>query len=282
MPDGVLYVPCGDRRASRLPTLRRDLPRRHLPAHPRRPRRRQRRPRPPSPATRPCSPPSPPPPSGPSTPGIVNRRTGKVAPCRMRRDLTRCPHGTPLDLHRTATPRTHPSPGPADLPGLLRPRPPRRLERLGRRTLAPHHHHPHPRCSSPSNAPTASSCGSPTARSPSTSAAASCTSTPSSASTRSTPPTRMPILAPPAGHHRRRPGRARRRRRHHHRVPDPGLRRHHPLLAHRAGAPSSTSAPSPARRATAPRMSPPRPSPPTWPSTPPRPPNPPGCRSPAG
>ena len=44
MPDGVLYVPCGDRRASRLPAVRGDLSRRHLPTHPRRTFRRQRRP----------------------------------------------------------------------------------------------------------------------------------------------------------------------------------------------------------------------------------------------
>ena len=43
MPDGVLYVPAATA-APGLPTLRRDLPRRHLPTHPRRPRRRQRRP----------------------------------------------------------------------------------------------------------------------------------------------------------------------------------------------------------------------------------------------
>ncbi len=53
---------------------------------------------------------------------------------------TAAPH-----LHRPAH-REPPLPRPADLPGLLRPRPARRLERLGRRTLAPHHHHPRPRC----------------------------------------------------------------------------------------------------------------------------------------
>ncbi len=55
---------------------------------------------------------------------------------------------------------------------------PRRLERLGRGTLAPHHHHARPGRCGRSSAPTTSGCGSPTARSPNTNAAASCTSTP--------------------------------------------------------------------------------------------------------
>ncbi|MEO3797034.1 replication initiator [Nonomuraea sp. B10E15] len=44
-PDGVLRVPCKTAPRHPLPRLRRDLPRRHLPPHPRRPHRRQRCPR---------------------------------------------------------------------------------------------------------------------------------------------------------------------------------------------------------------------------------------------
>ena len=95
MPDGVLYVPCGDRRASVCPpcaeTYRADtyqliraglvggkgVPdiRRRPPGRVRHPHRALLRPRPHP---------------------QVNRKTGKVAPCRMRRDLTPCPHGRQL------------------------------------------------------------------------------------------------------------------------------------------------------------------------------------------
>ena len=61
----------------------------------------------------------------------------------MRRDLSRCPHGTRLICTARHT-ENHPCARPADLPGLLRPRRTRRLERLGRRTLAPHHDRPRP------------------------------------------------------------------------------------------------------------------------------------------
>ena len=45
MPDGVIYKALRQPPRLRLPILRRDLPRRRLPTHPRRPRRRQRHPR---------------------------------------------------------------------------------------------------------------------------------------------------------------------------------------------------------------------------------------------
>ena len=282
MPDGVLYVPCGDRRASVCPpcaeTYRADtyqLIRAGLAGGKGVPTIRRR-------PTRPCSPRSPRPPSGPSTPGRSTAGPGRSRPCRMRRDLTVCPHGRRLICTARHT-ENHPVARPADLPGLLRPRPPRRLERLGRRTLAPHHHHPRPLAASRSNAPTGSSCASPTARSPSTSAAASSTSTPSSASTCATPPIRM-------RYSRHRPGSPP------HdlgelvaaavastgfRTPDyPDTTHSWPI----EWGPPARHPPDPHQLVTltARRTSAPRPSPPTSPSTPPRPPNPPGSRSPAG
>ena len=95
MPDGVLYVPCGDRRASVCPpcaeTYRADTYQlikaglaggKGIPT---------------SVATHPAvfatlTAPS----FGPVHTRQVNRKTGKVAPCRMRRDLTPCPHGRRL------------------------------------------------------------------------------------------------------------------------------------------------------------------------------------------
>ena len=68
MPDGVLYVPCGDRRASVCPPAPRPTaPTPTNSSEPASPAAKASPP--PSPATRRCSPPSPPPPSGPSTPG---------------------------------------------------------------------------------------------------------------------------------------------------------------------------------------------------------------------
>ena len=242
MPDGVHLQAL--RRPPRLglPTLRRDLPRRHLPTHPRRPRRRQRRPRPPSPATRPCSPPSPRPSSGPSTPATSTAEPGRSRPCRMRRDLSRLPPRPRPGLHRPPH-RGPPLARPAALPGLLRPRPPRRLERLGRRTLAPHHDHPRPARSGRSNAPTAIKLRVSYGKV-------------AEYQRRGVvhfhalirldgvdPADPDAILAPPDGITAADLGRARRRRRRHHRLPHTGLRRHHPRLAHRAGARSSTSGP---------------------------------------
>ena len=85
LPDGVIYVPCGDRRASVCPAVRGDLPGRHLPAHPRGARRRQRR------------------------PGHRHRASGRV----------RHPHRTLL------RPRPHPNSEPADGEGAAVPDAPR-------------------------------------------------------------------------------------------------------------------------------------------------------------
>ena len=109
MPDGVLYVPCGDRRASVCPpcaeTYRADTYQLIRPA---------------SPAAK-ASPPSSPshpavfatltaPSFGPVHTRQINRRTGKVAPCRMRRDLTRLPPRQPLVCTARHT-ENHPSLG---------------------------------------------------------------------------------------------------------------------------------------------------------------------------
>ena len=276
LPDGVLYVPCGDRRASVCPpcaeTYRADTYQliraglvggKGVPSivagHPA------------------CSPPSPHPPSGPSTPGSVNPRTGKVRPCRIRRHHHPLPARQAAGLHPAAH-RERSDPGPAALPGLLRPRPPRRLERLGRRTVAPHHHHPHPRPPPPRTASTAIKLRVSFGKV-------------AEYQRRGVvhfhalirlddvdPTDPDAVLAPPDGHHRRRPRRARRRRHRHHRRSAPRTTPTPTTPGPSTGAPSSTSARSgwPGTR------SPPKPSPPTWPSTPPRPPNPPGCRSPPG
>jgi hypothetical protein len=109
MPDGVLYVPCGDRRASVCPpcaeTYRADtyqLIRAGLAGGTGIP---------PSVASHPAvfatlTAPS----FGPVHTRQVNRRTGKVAPCRMRRDLSRCPHGRRL-ICTTRHPEDAPSLG---------------------------------------------------------------------------------------------------------------------------------------------------------------------------
>ena len=92
LPDGVLYVPCGDRRASVCPpcaeTYRADtyqLIKAGLVGG---------KGIPPSVAGHPAvfatfTAPS----FGPVHTRVVNPRSGKVAPCRMRRSITRCPHG---------------------------------------------------------------------------------------------------------------------------------------------------------------------------------------------
>ena len=151
----------------------------------------------PSPPIRPCSPPSPHPRFGPSTPGPCQAHLRKRRRCDCRPGPA-TPAAKPSA--RTGSrlicsarhDRDDPPPRPAALPGLLRPRPPRRLERPGRRTVAPHHlDHPRPPPSRPTRGidpGQAARC--PTARSPRYNAAASSTSTPSSASTPATPPTR--------------------------------------------------------------------------------------------
>jgi hypothetical protein len=95
MPDGVLYVPCGDRRASVCPacaeTYRADtfqlikaglVDGKGIPTavacHPA--------------VFATTTAPS----FGPVHVRVVNRKTGKVAPCRMRRTIARCPHDRPL------------------------------------------------------------------------------------------------------------------------------------------------------------------------------------------
>ena len=95
MPDGVLYVPCGDRRASVCPpcaeTYRADtyqLIRAGLAGGKGVPSSVAGHPAVFATLTAPSF--------GPVHTRQVNRRTGKVAPCRMRRDLTPCPHGRRL------------------------------------------------------------------------------------------------------------------------------------------------------------------------------------------
>ncbi|MDP8929798.1 MAG: hypothetical protein M3O70_14815 [Actinomycetota bacterium] len=94
MPDGVIYVPCGDRRATVCPacaeTYRADtyhLVRAGLVGGKGIPE---------SVATHPCvfvtlTAPS----FGPVHTHVVDRRTGKIKPCRVRRRLELCPHGRP-------------------------------------------------------------------------------------------------------------------------------------------------------------------------------------------
>ena len=207
----------------------------------------------------------------------MNRATGKVAPCRMRRDLTVCPHGRRLVCTARHTENSRRS--AADLPGLLRPRRPRRLERLGRRTLAPHHDHARPRSFGTWNAargeaadllrqgrrvpaPRRRPLPRPAPPRPRDPADPDAILAPPPGSP---PPTSASSSPPPSP-----PPHSGRRTTPTPRTPGPS-----------PGAPSSTSA----RCAPAPRSptgyptSAPRRSPPTWPSTPPRPPSPPGCRS---
>jgi hypothetical protein len=95
MPDGVLYVPCGDRRASICPpcaeTYRADtyqLIKAGLAGGKGVPTSVASHPAVFATLTAPSF--------GPVHTRQVNRRTGKVTPCRMRRNLSRCPHGKPL------------------------------------------------------------------------------------------------------------------------------------------------------------------------------------------
>ncbi|WP_143770633.1 replication initiator [Pseudonocardia dioxanivorans] len=111
MPDGVLYVPCGDRRASVCPacaeTYRADtfqLIKAGLVGGKGVPTTVTGHPAVFATTTAPSF--------GPVHTRRVHPTTGKVAPCRMRRTLTRCPHGKAL--HCTA--RHH-----ADDPSLGRP-----------------------------------------------------------------------------------------------------------------------------------------------------------------
>lgn len=92
MPDGVLYVPCGDRRASVCPpcaeTYRADtyqLIRAGLVGGKGVPTSVAGHPAVFATLTAPSF--------GPVHTRVINTRNGKVRPCRIRRDLTRCPHG---------------------------------------------------------------------------------------------------------------------------------------------------------------------------------------------
>ncbi len=219
----------------RLPRLRGDLPGRHLPVDPGRTRRRERR------------------------PGDGGRASGRVRHphrplLRTRPHPSREPHdgeGAAVSdaprhqpLPTWAPTRLHPPPrcrrpevGAADLPGLLRPRRPRRLERLGRRTLATHHHHPHSGVEAARAGPRRPVAGLlrqgrriPTPRR---------RALPRPVAPRPGRRRRPGHRARPTGRHHR--GRARRPRRRRHRlnpVPDPGLRRHRTRLAHRLGTPA--------------------------------------------
>jgi hypothetical protein len=109
MPDGVLYVPCGDRRASVCPpcaeTYRADtyqLIRAGLTGGKGIPTTVATHPAVFATLTAPSF--------GPVHTRQINHRTGKVAPCRMRRDLTVCPHGKRLICTARHT-ENHPSLG---------------------------------------------------------------------------------------------------------------------------------------------------------------------------
>ncbi len=80
---------------------------------------------------------------GPVHTRMVNPRTGKVRPCHMRRDVTRCPHGQALVCTQRHT-ENDPSLGRPICLDCYDHAAPRRLERLGRRTVAPHHDHSQP------------------------------------------------------------------------------------------------------------------------------------------
>ena len=89
-----------------LPRLRRDLPSRHLPTHPRRPDRRQRRPRHRHRHTRRLFVTL----TAPSFGTVHTRRenNGKVLPCHARRNAATCPHGRVMsctERHSTDDPR---------------------------------------------------------------------------------------------------------------------------------------------------------------------------------
>ena len=95
LPDGVLYVPCGDRRASVCPpcaeTYRADtyqLIKAGIVGGKGVPSSVTGHPAVFATLTAPSF--------GPVHTRAVNARTGKVRPCRMRRDITPCPHGKPL------------------------------------------------------------------------------------------------------------------------------------------------------------------------------------------
>ena len=101
LPDGVIYVPCGDRRASVCPpcaeTYRADtyqLIKAGLVGGKGVPTTVAGHPAVFATLTAPSF--------GPVHTRTVNPRTGKVRPCRIRRDITRCPHGTRPGLHRPA------------------------------------------------------------------------------------------------------------------------------------------------------------------------------------
>ena len=238
----------------RLPVLRRNLPPRRLPAHPRRADRRQRHPRdrrhPPGRVRhlhRPLLRPRP----HPARPAAHLHRQGPLPcrpqPCHARRDAEHLPaRPAPGLLHPppTATTRAR----PAAVPGLLRPRRPRRVEQRRRGTVAAHqasHRTPPGPPGPPPRLPSAGPYGngryggppsaSPTAKPPNTRPAARSTSTSCSASTAWTPRDPDRLSAPAARPHRRRPrGRHPPRRRRHH-LTRPRPPRQPGRLAHRLG-----------------------------------------------
>ena len=66
----------------------------------------------------------------------------RAEPCHPGR-ADPCPHGQPAVCFARPRTRRHPR-SAAAVPGLLRPRPPGRVEQPGRRTVAAHHHGHHP------------------------------------------------------------------------------------------------------------------------------------------
>ena len=140
-PDKVIYLPCGDRRASVCPpcaeTYRADtyqLIRAGLAGGKGMPE---------SVAVHPCvfatfTAPS----FGPVHTRVVTTG-GKVARCRPRRKASYCPHGRRISCGQRHK-EDRRLPGQAAVPRLLRLQRRRRLERPRLRAVAPHHHHPAP------------------------------------------------------------------------------------------------------------------------------------------
>ena len=190
-PGGVLLDRLQDPPRLPLPALRRGLPRRHLPAHPRGPDRRQRRPRhgrrPPVPVRHPHRAVIRP---GPRPPG--ERRPGPALPTAPQRQAPARTASTSSCNEQHATPTT---PGSArrvcadcyDYTGavLFNASAPE----LWRRFTIDLRAHPRPHRRHDQQGTRGAASGSPSPRSPSTRSAASSTSTPSSASTARTDPT---------------------------------------------------------------------------------------------
>ena len=192
LPDGVLYVPCGDRRASVCPacaeTYRADtyqLIKAGLTGG---------KGIPDTVAQHPCVF------ATFTAPSFGPVHTRRAAAQRPGRPMPAPPQSRPLPARsapvlRAAAQRDGPVPGQAAVPRLLRLQRRRRLERARPRTVAPHHHrHPPPARQNRQGCRGREGRSSPTPRSRSSRPAAWSTSTPSSASTPPTPRASSPRL----------------------------------------------------------------------------------------